>query len=55
MALQEELESQGNWLFRRRSLLPLIVLFVGIWAQIFTIHTSGILFSTVLPYWQGYE
>ena len=29
MALQEELESQGNWLFRRRSLLPLIVLFVG--------------------------
>lgn len=55
MALQEELASQGNWLFRNRSLLPLAILFVGIAAHLFTLHTSGILFSTVFPYWHGYE
>lgn len=55
MALQEELESQGNWLFRRRSLLPLIVLFVGICVHIFTIRTSGVLFATVFPFWHGFE
>ncbi|MPS74925.1 MULTISPECIES: methyltransferase family protein [Chryseobacterium group] len=30
MALKEELEKQGNWLFRYRSFLPLIVLVVGL-------------------------
>lgn len=30
MALQEELEKQGLWLFNHRSLLPLIILFVGL-------------------------
>jgi protein-S-isoprenylcysteine O-methyltransferase Ste14 len=29
MALQEELEKQGQWLFRYRSVLPLILLLVG--------------------------
>jgi protein-S-isoprenylcysteine O-methyltransferase Ste14 len=29
MALQEELEKQGIWLFKHRSYLPLIVLFIG--------------------------
>ncbi|WP_126971525.1 methyltransferase family protein [Gynurincola endophyticus] len=29
MALHEELESQGNWLFKYRSYLPLFVLFIG--------------------------
>src|SRR4029079_5191581 len=29
MALQEELEKQGNWLFRHRSNLPLLILLVG--------------------------
>nr|MBI1229028.1 DUF1295 domain-containing protein [Cytophagales bacterium] len=29
MALQEELEKQGNWLFKYRSFLPLIVLSIG--------------------------
>lgn len=29
MALQEEFEEQGKWLFKYRSILPLIVLFVG--------------------------
>lgn len=55
MALQEELASQGNWLFRNRSLLPLAILFVGIAAHLFTLRTSGILFSTVFPDWHGYE
>lgn len=30
MALQEEFEKQGNWLFRYRSYLPLMILFIGI-------------------------
>lgn len=29
MALQEEFEKQGVWLFRYRSFLPLFVLFIG--------------------------
>ena len=29
MALQEEFEKQGQWLFKYRSFLPLIVLFIG--------------------------
>ncbi|WP_288243398.1 isoprenylcysteine carboxylmethyltransferase family protein [uncultured Chryseobacterium sp.] len=30
MALRQELETQGNWLFRYRSFLPLIVIFIGL-------------------------
>lgn len=30
MALQEEIEKQGNWLFRYRSILPLFILVIGI-------------------------
>jgi protein-S-isoprenylcysteine O-methyltransferase Ste14 len=30
MALKEEFEEQGNWLFRYRSLLPLIILSIGV-------------------------
>lgn len=30
MALQEEFEKQGNWLFKYRSFLPLFILFIGI-------------------------
>lgn len=55
MALHEELETQGNWLFRRRSFLPLVVLSVGIAAHLFALRSSGILFSIVFPYWHGYE
>lgn len=29
MALQEELERQGDWLFQHRSKLPLVILFIG--------------------------
>jgi protein-S-isoprenylcysteine O-methyltransferase Ste14 len=34
MALQEEFEKQGNWLFRYRGILPLIVFIIGILFQI---------------------
>ena len=30
MALKEELEKQGNWLFKYRSFLPIGILFVGL-------------------------
>lgn len=30
MALQEEMEQQGNWLFRYRSYLPIIILFIAL-------------------------
>lgn len=35
MALQEEFESQGNFLFRYRGNLPLIIVFVGIFVFVF--------------------
>ncbi len=37
MALQEEMEKQGNWLFKYRSYLPLIILLIGL---IIFIHTE---------------
>lgn len=55
MALQEELELQGNWLFRRRSLLPLVILLAGVAVAVFTIRIRGIWFTSVFPYWQVYE
>ena len=55
MALQEELEMQGNWLFRRRSLLPLVILWVGVAAAVLSIRTRGVLFASVFPYWHLYE
>lgn len=30
MALQEELEAQGNWLFKRRGMLPIIIIVIGL-------------------------
>jgi len=35
MALQEELKKQGDYLFRFRSYLPLLLLMVGIWVKIY--------------------
>lgn len=37
MALKEEIENQGNWLFRYRSILPVIILAIGLF--VFT-HTN---------------
>jgi len=36
MALREEIESQGNWLFRYRSYLPLIIVGIGLWLYLKT-------------------
>ncbi|MFZ4582159.1 MAG: methyltransferase family protein [Paludibacter sp.] len=35
MALQEEFESQGNFLFRYRSTLPIVLVAAGIWVFVF--------------------
>ena len=36
MALQEEMESQGNWLFKYRGVLPIIILFIGAYLHLQT-------------------
>ena len=36
MALQEEFEKQGNWLFRFRGILPFIILIAGIFLYLHT-------------------
>lgn len=45
MALQEEFEKQGNWLFKNRSLLPLLILVVTL-AFYLIIRTDG---TDILP------
>lgn len=48
MALQEEFESQGNFLFRYRSNLPLIIVLVGLSVFIFdNIYNNT---QTYIPY-----
>lgn len=37
MALKEEFEKQGNWLFRHRSILPIVILFIALVVFIQTI------------------
>lgn len=41
MDLQEELEKQGNWLFKYRSYLPLTILLIGIILSLRTELYSG--------------
>lgn len=55
MELQRELESEGNWLFKHRSYLPIAILAVGTIVYLATIHRQGYLFSILLPHWTGYE
>lgn len=55
MALQEEFEKEGNWLFRYRSYLPLIILGIGLTAYCVTIRLEGNWFQSVLPQWEYYE
>lgn len=50
MALLEDFESKGNWLFRYRSFLPLSILSIGLLVHFFTIRDSGSTFYTILPY-----
>lgn len=55
MALQEDFETQGNWLFSHRSMLPLTVLLADIAVYWFTIRSAGTIFMTVFPHWQIYK
>jgi len=55
MALQEEFEQQGNWLFRYRSILPILVLFVGIAVHIHTELNPETFFLEETPYEIYYE
>lgn len=45
MALQQELENQGNFLFRYRSYLPLVLLPIALWVNYYMINRSPDLFS----------
>lgn len=55
MVLEKEFEKEGNWLFRRRSLLPLSVLLLGVAVQWFTVHDLSLSSSAVLVHWHVYE
>lgn len=51
MALQEELEKQGNWLFRYRSILPLILLVGGIFVyQLTHLFNESIIYLNTNSY-----
>ncbi|MDX2074399.1 MAG: isoprenylcysteine carboxylmethyltransferase family protein [Alphaproteobacteria bacterium] len=55
MALIQELEVQGNWLFRRRGTLPYVMLPLLASAMIFN-HPSGLLFSETMEHlWLGFS
>ena len=41
MALQEELKNQGDFLFRYRSYLPLVLLVAGLWMKIYQERFAG--------------
>ena len=55
MALQEELEEQGNWLFKYRSYLPLIVLIIGAGLYAHTKFYPGTFILEGTPYKIYYE
>lgn len=49
MALQEEFEKEGNWLFRYRSYLPIVLLVIGILTCVFFAPVRA------MAYWNYYE
>jgi len=55
MALQEEMEKQGVWLFRYRGILPLIILFVGAILYLRTEIYPNTFFLEGTPYEIYYE
>lgn len=55
MALQEEFEKRGNWLFRYRSNLPLLILLVGIGVYLITKLYPNVFQSYITPYEFYYE
>jgi protein-S-isoprenylcysteine O-methyltransferase Ste14 len=55
MSLQKEFEDQGNWLFKYRSFLPLIVLFIGMVIYLRTKIYPGTFILDDTPYEIYYE
>ena len=55
MALQEEFEKQGNWLFRYRGILPLIILVPGIFLYVMTKIYPETSFLGGSPFVESYE
>lgn len=55
MALQQELEKEGNWLFRYRSYLPIVMLGVGMFIFYATLQEDEGLFFRIQEHWQAYE
>ena len=55
MAMQEELERQGNWLFRYRGILPIIILFVSTAVYLHTELYPESFFLEETPYEIYYE
>lgn len=55
MALQEDFELQGRWLFRNRGWLPVLLLAAGL--AVFTVEdfVSGTCFSVMPSLWHWYE
>ncbi len=48
MALQEELKKQGDYLFKHRSYLPLVLLAVGLWVKVYQERFNGNASETLL-------
>lgn len=55
MALQEEMERQGNWLFRYRGVLPIVILVIGLILYLRTELNPSTFFLEETPYEIYYE
>ena len=55
MALQEELEKQGIWLFRYRGILPLFILVIGAMLYLWIKYIPGTFFLEESPWERPYE
>lgn len=55
MPLQEEIEQRGNWLFRKRGVLPLIILIVGLLVNIFLKYQPAIIREVITNHRMLYE
>lgn len=55
MVLREELERQGNWLFRWRSFLPLLILPILFFALRESVHCERVLGDTIREIFTGFS
>ena len=55
MALQEELERQGNWLFKRRGTLPIIIIAIGLAVYLYNKYRSKSILLNDSQYENLYE